>query len=267
LFATVIPEKLASQELDASVGASGPHDFAVRKSALSSVAWFASTASRPNVRDDGQRPSVGQDDSFLLLFLPGRQAVIRKIRNLRHPQGDIGAEAPDLKSVGNPACQITVEFGREGFFHAALGCWRYIKMSRKGALVVHCRVGPKFWRINSVTIGWNPFGLSRPSYPSGGMAYEFSWRRAKRRCTGAFEAITKDNRAGAAGAQFRYCWTRRKICQHRSCQGSRGALGNTGNRSDAGVCGQTRWGWTISASGDEPWRFARSKGAKFLSRN
>jgi hypothetical protein len=29
-FATVAPEKLASQELDASVGASGPHDFAVR---------------------------------------------------------------------------------------------------------------------------------------------------------------------------------------------------------------------------------------------
>jgi hypothetical protein len=29
-LATVIPEKLASQELDASVGASGPHDFAVR---------------------------------------------------------------------------------------------------------------------------------------------------------------------------------------------------------------------------------------------
>jgi hypothetical protein len=74
LFATVAPEKLASRELDASVGASGPHDFAVRKHTLSSVAWFASTASRPNVRDDGQRPSVGQDDSFLLLFLPGRQA-------------------------------------------------------------------------------------------------------------------------------------------------------------------------------------------------
>jgi hypothetical protein len=61
LFATVAPEKLASRELDASVGASGPHDFAVRQHTLSSVAWFASTASRPNVRDDGQRPSAGQD--------------------------------------------------------------------------------------------------------------------------------------------------------------------------------------------------------------
>jgi hypothetical protein len=32
--ATVAPEKLASQELDASVGASGPHDFAVRVGAV-----------------------------------------------------------------------------------------------------------------------------------------------------------------------------------------------------------------------------------------
>ena len=33
-LATVIPEKLASQKLDASIGASGPHDFAVRISAV-----------------------------------------------------------------------------------------------------------------------------------------------------------------------------------------------------------------------------------------
>jgi len=55
---TVTPEKLASHRLDASVEASGPHDFAVRKKALSSIALLASTASRPNVRDDGQRPSL-----------------------------------------------------------------------------------------------------------------------------------------------------------------------------------------------------------------
>src|ERR1700688_2437596 len=44
---TVIPEKLASQELDASVEASGPHDFAVRIRRRSSKAPSASTASRP----------------------------------------------------------------------------------------------------------------------------------------------------------------------------------------------------------------------------
>jgi hypothetical protein len=45
-LATVIPEKLASQELDASVGASGPHDFAVRVSRRSSCSASASIASR-----------------------------------------------------------------------------------------------------------------------------------------------------------------------------------------------------------------------------
>jgi len=38
LFATVAPEKLASRELDASIGASEPHDFAVRDLRCSSIA-------------------------------------------------------------------------------------------------------------------------------------------------------------------------------------------------------------------------------------
>jgi hypothetical protein len=45
LFVTVAPEKFASRELDASVGASGPHDFAVRIGAFASRT-AASTASR-----------------------------------------------------------------------------------------------------------------------------------------------------------------------------------------------------------------------------
>ena len=45
-LATVAPEKLASQELDTSVGVSGPHDFAVHMQALSSLAPPVSTASR-----------------------------------------------------------------------------------------------------------------------------------------------------------------------------------------------------------------------------
>jgi hypothetical protein len=55
-LATVAPEKLASQELDASIGASGPHAFAVRKRVPSSEALLASTASRTNVRDDRETP-------------------------------------------------------------------------------------------------------------------------------------------------------------------------------------------------------------------
>jgi hypothetical protein len=38
LIVTVAPEKLASHELDASAGASGPHDFAVRDLRRSSKA-------------------------------------------------------------------------------------------------------------------------------------------------------------------------------------------------------------------------------------
>jgi hypothetical protein len=57
LFATVIPEKLASQELDASIGAPGPHDFAVRiaRARLSRAlrpphltATFVTIATRPS---------------------------------------------------------------------------------------------------------------------------------------------------------------------------------------------------------------------------
>jgi hypothetical protein len=51
-----------SATLDASVGASGPHDFAVRKLAPSSLALPASIASQPYVRDDRETPlCVGRD--------------------------------------------------------------------------------------------------------------------------------------------------------------------------------------------------------------
>src|SRR6202043_2184485 len=43
-------------KLDAGVEASGPHDFTVRKPALSSAAPPASIASQPYVRDDRETP-------------------------------------------------------------------------------------------------------------------------------------------------------------------------------------------------------------------
>jgi hypothetical protein len=58
LFATVTPKKLASQELDASVGASGPHDFAVRELSAFVNAPLTSTASRPAFVTIASRPSV-----------------------------------------------------------------------------------------------------------------------------------------------------------------------------------------------------------------
>ena len=55
-FATVAPEKLSSQELDASTATSGPHDFAVRVTRLR-LAHSASTASHRAFVTIASRPS------------------------------------------------------------------------------------------------------------------------------------------------------------------------------------------------------------------
>jgi hypothetical protein len=56
------PREVASARLDSSVGASGPHDFAVRgKTAPSSEALPASTASRPAFVTIASRPCMGRD--------------------------------------------------------------------------------------------------------------------------------------------------------------------------------------------------------------
>jgi hypothetical protein len=55
LLATVASEKLASQKLDASIGASGPHDFAVRFSAVRQKRINVHRIP-PHVRDDREPP-------------------------------------------------------------------------------------------------------------------------------------------------------------------------------------------------------------------
>jgi hypothetical protein len=71
LFATVTPEKLLLlTSLNASVGASGPHDFAVREFRRSSRADLASTASRRNVRDVRNAPLIGRDARIDITDLP-----------------------------------------------------------------------------------------------------------------------------------------------------------------------------------------------------
>jgi hypothetical protein len=64
MFVTVIPKKLTSQELDAGVEASGPHDFAVRKVALSSGAPPHVHRIPPYVRDDRETPLVEERDGW-----------------------------------------------------------------------------------------------------------------------------------------------------------------------------------------------------------
>jgi hypothetical protein len=57
----LLPPSLAKlvRKLDASVGASGPHDFAVRVRTFRPPRAFASTASRAHVRDDRETPLCG----------------------------------------------------------------------------------------------------------------------------------------------------------------------------------------------------------------
>src|SRR6202020_697786 len=55
LFVTFIGE-ISFTNLTPTIEASGPHDFAVRKLALSSAAPLASIASQPYVRDDRETP-------------------------------------------------------------------------------------------------------------------------------------------------------------------------------------------------------------------
>ena len=58
-FVTVIPEKLASQELDASVEASGPHDFAVRVGAVRQGHFHVHRIPHPTSVTTAKRPSCG----------------------------------------------------------------------------------------------------------------------------------------------------------------------------------------------------------------
>ena len=70
------PAEIASRKLDASVEASGPYDFAVRRKALSSPALPAATASRSAFRDVAQRPSVWTGMARQRTDLPFRKTRI-----------------------------------------------------------------------------------------------------------------------------------------------------------------------------------------------
>jgi hypothetical protein len=61
-------QQVTTCQLDASVEASGPHDFAVRLTCCSSKAPSASTASRPAFVTIASRPSVEQDGAVIILI-------------------------------------------------------------------------------------------------------------------------------------------------------------------------------------------------------
>jgi hypothetical protein len=71
LFATVISGRVF-RELDASVGASGPHDFAVRIRRASSLRAISVHRIPPHVRDDRETPLIWDGTkSVYFCFYPG----------------------------------------------------------------------------------------------------------------------------------------------------------------------------------------------------
>jgi hypothetical protein len=94
---------VASARLDAGVEASGPHDFTVRKVALSSAAPSASTASRSNVRDDRETPLVWDgmagDIDLIWVEREGKYFCKWDWTDDHHPAALI---CPSGKSVGRP---------------------------------------------------------------------------------------------------------------------------------------------------------------------
>src|SRR4051795_7076375 len=62
-----------SAKLDASVEASGPHDFAVRVQPRSSAVLNSVHRIPPRVRDDRERPSVGRDGAIRKVFCVWRE--------------------------------------------------------------------------------------------------------------------------------------------------------------------------------------------------
>jgi hypothetical protein len=65
-LATVAPEKLASQELDTSVGVSGPHVFAVRISAVRQERISVHRIPPPTSVTIAKRPSVWDGMAIVL---------------------------------------------------------------------------------------------------------------------------------------------------------------------------------------------------------
>jgi hypothetical protein len=116
LFATIAPEKLASRELDASVGASGPHGFAVRRQCDSSfdIARVHRIPSR--VRDDREPPLWWDETArFMQVIWVGSEGRIFLAKGLDTdlpicPSGVAERMAPPIHGRGlryiNPALRL-----------------------------------------------------------------------------------------------------------------------------------------------------------------
>ena len=102
-LATVAPGKLASRELDASNGASGPHGFAVRVGAVRQKRIRVHRIP-PHVRDDRERPSErsGTGRGYRLICNFGKSEYFCKrglTRGSRGTRSDLPVEADAILSI------------------------------------------------------------------------------------------------------------------------------------------------------------------------
>src|SRR4051794_12911168 len=73
--ACLSPSLCVCAKLDASVEASGPHDFAVRVQHRSSAVLNSVHRIPPRVRDDRERPLVGRDGTIRKVFCLGEEPI------------------------------------------------------------------------------------------------------------------------------------------------------------------------------------------------
>jgi hypothetical protein len=104
-----------SRQLDASVGASGPHVFAVRITRRSSSSASASTASRPAAVTIACRPSVGRDSESYSSDLGFGKTEIFLPRGLDRQATTLRADLP-VRQIRRPTRRH-----REWSSHATLG--------------------------------------------------------------------------------------------------------------------------------------------------
>src|SRR4051795_8798903 len=130
-------------KLDASVEASGPHDFAVRVQHRSSAVLNGVHRIPPRVRDDRERPSVGRDGAIRKVFRLKREATYfcergwtgdlrnRRGKSARTPQNITtdrqganrrSAGVPLYLARGQPGLDILPVVVMKGRCHEAIAC-------------------------------------------------------------------------------------------------------------------------------------------------
>src|SRR5258708_16996537 len=131
-----------SRELDASVGASGPHDFTVGKHMCSSKALFASTPSRPAF----PAPSVFRGPTFLARLARkhaarSRSHVPTSLRGaLLSAEAPLRAKADATKQSSFLPCCAKAGLLRGACHRARVRATRWLAMTMLGCSTSECEI-------------------------------------------------------------------------------------------------------------------------------